>query len=397
MVIISVMMITSFTIIYFINYNNIQTYNKNRIDNVKIGEQRIRPADAHPFPVFLVLVNENGGIVGIDSSFNLPNETYQKAANFAWNQKVNHTLLKIDNREFMYVIRSNETDSHISAENTLSYILFLDVTESSQSLFSLLSVFLVVGFFTLIVIAAISFFFANHSVKPIKEAWEKQEQFIADASHELKTPLTIIKSNFNELKELWDSYEEIESQVEWFDYIDVGIERMSKLVNELLILLETESKDTSSKNEQFDISKAIEDTILPFNAVADQKRVSVSTSIEPCVMVNSNSERIVQVMSILLDNAVKYANDNGWIEVSLRKINRQAVCSIRNSGAGISTKDLEKIFDRFYKVDSSRSGRNSSFGLGLPIAKNIIEKLGGKISALCETDGTTVFTFSLKL
>jgi len=103
------------------------------------------------------------------------------------------------------------------------------------------------------------------------------------------------------------------------------------------------------------------------------------------------------VTTILLDNAVKYTNDKGWIEISLRKVKNYAVCSIKNSGEGIPQADMTKIFDRFYRADPSRSGKNNSFGLGLPIAKNIIERLGGKISAACEVDGTTVFTFSLKL
>jgi signal transduction histidine kinase len=342
-------------------------------------------------------MNENGSIVGIDSSLNLPHETCQKAANLAWNQKKNYSTLKVDNRELMYLLRSSENDSHLSTDDTLVYILFLDVTESSQSLSSLLTIFLVVGSFMLIIIAAISFYFANRSVKPIMEAWEKQEQFIADASHELKTPITIIKSNLSELKEVWKSHEGIESQVEWFEYIDIGIERMSKLVNELLQLLETENTDEATKNERFDLSKTIEGTIPPFKAGAVQKMVSFSVSIEPCVMASGNSERIAQVITILLDNAVKYTNNNGWIEVSLRKTKHQAVCSIKNSGKGISQKDLTKIFDRFYRADSSRSGNTGSFGLGLPIAKNIMDKLDGKISAECETDGTTIFTFSLKL
>ena len=196
---------------------------------------------------------------------------------------------------------------------------------------------------------------------------------------------------------MWNKSDGVENQCEWFEYVDIGIERMSKLVNGLLTLLETENVDSASKSIQFDMSKTIEAAILPMKAEAAQKHISLTATVEPDIMIDGDSETITQVTTILLDNAVKYTNDNGWIEMSLIKVKNNAVFSIKNSGEGIPQADMPKIFDRFYRADSSRNSKSNSFGLGLPIAKNIIERLGGKISAACEANGTTVFTFSLRL
>jgi signal transduction histidine kinase len=192
---------------------------------------------------------------------------------------------------------------------------------------------------------------------------------------------------------LWNSREAVKN--EWFDYIDIGIERMSNLVNELLTSLEADNINLTVKNEPFDVSNIIEEAVQPIKAGTARKGIRLSLSIEPNIFINSDSERISQVLMILFDNAVKYTNDNGWIEVSLKRVKRNAVCSVSNSGEAIPQKDLLKIFDRFYKIDSSRNNNKNSFGLGLPIAKTIIEKLGGKISVSSDENGITAFIFTI--
>jgi len=389
-------MIASFAIIYFITANNVQTENKNKIDSVTSAGQS---GQANVVGSLVLVVNENGDIKDVSSSFNIPNETYQRMTGLAWKENRNYSTVKTDGAEWMYTIKPNDNTklSRVYGDGNFYDIVFLDISDSSKALSSLLTVFLLVGFFMLFIIAAISVFFANRAVKPIKEAWEKQEQFIISASHEFKTPLTIIKSNFNELKELWNKRDGADSQCEWFEYVDIGIERMSKLVNGLLTLLETENVDPENKNIQFDMSKTIEGALLPMKAEAARKHISLSAAVAPDIMIDGDAETITQVTTILLDNAVKYTNDNGWIEVSLSKAKNNAVCSIKNSGAGISQADMPKIFDRFYRADSSRNSESNSFGLGLPIAKNVVERMGGEISAACEANGTTIFTFSLRL
>ena len=394
--IISIMMIASFAIIYFITANNIQAENRNKIDSVSTADQS---GQADPAGSLALVVDGQGDIMDVGPSFGIPEETCRIMAEAAWKENKNYSTITIDGAVWMYTIEPNGNTklSKLYGNGDFYDIVFLDVSDSSKTLSSLFTVFLLVGFCLLLVIAAISVFFANRAVKPVKEAWEKQEQFIINASHEFKTPLTIIKSNFNELKESWNNRDGAEDQCEWFDYIDVGIGRMTNLVNGLLTLLETENSDFDNKNIRFDVGKIVEGAILPMKAEAARKHISLSSAIEPYIMIDGDPETVIQVTTILLDNAVKYTNDKGWIEISLRKVKNYAVCSIKNSGEGIPQADMTKIFDRFYRADPSRSGKNNSFGLGLPIAKNIIERLGGKISADCEVDGTTVFTFSLKL
>jgi signal transduction histidine kinase len=423
--IITLVMLAAFTMIYLTTYANTQAENRSKLDAgmivrgaaviseipdteqsppIVVGERvaihRISPDDSRSFSV---TVDEDGGILMINSFFEMPDEAYKQAAELAWNQKKDYSVIRIDGNDWMYSIKSisgntiiyKDGRQYITSGAVTQYNLtFLDVTDSNRALLSLLTTFLIAGFIMLFVIAAISFFFAGRAIKPIAETWEKQKQFITDASHELKTPLTIIKSNYGVLLESKD--ETIESQMKWFERIKAGTDRMTTLINDLLSLAAMENMKQGVMNEAFDISKTVTEAFQSMEAAAVSRGIRLSSSIQPNLTVNGDSGQIAQVVTILLDNAIKYTNDSGWIDVSMTKSKRHIICKVKNSGEGISDEDLSKVFDRFYRADQSRSSESGGYGLGLPIAKAIIEQSGGKLTAQSVPGEYTAFTFAFK-
>lgn len=251
------------------------------------------------------------------------------------------------------------------------------------------------GLITLIVIFVVSLYFANRAIKPIAETWEKQKQFVADASHELKTPLSIINANYDAL--LVNQEETIQSQLKWLSYIRIGTDRMTKLINDLLSLAKIEDANLEIRKMPFNISIAINDVILSMEAVVIEKGIQLSHSIEPDLIVKGDLERVKSVVTILLDNAVKYSNLNGQIDILLIKSKRQVIYSIKNSAKGIAKQDLQKVFDRFYRADPSRAQEIGGYGLGLSIAKAIIDRMGGEIHVTSVENECTTFTFTLGL
>jgi signal transduction histidine kinase len=257
--------------------------------------------------------------------------------------------------------------------------VFIDVTAQQGILTNLIYTFAIVGLIMLIVIFFLSRYFANRSITPVKEAFEKQKQFIADASHELKTPLAIINTNTDVL--LANREDTIENQAKWLHYIKSETERMSGLTNDLLYLTQIDDSRSSMIHAKFNMSDAVETIILTMEAVIFEKNISLDYSIEPQLMVHGNSEQIKQVILILLDNAVKYSRAKGSVNVSLKKQNNDVVLAVSNTGEGIAAEHLDRIFDRFYRTDASRARKHGGHGLGLAIARSIVEQHKGEIYA----------------
>lgn len=344
-------------------------------------------------------MDEDGDILNIASIFDLPYEAYENAAEIAWNNK-NDGTLTIESREWQYAV-NQRSSTNVNEENGQEIsnndyqIVFLDITQSNKTLFELFITLLIVGLAMLFVIFFISLYFANRAIRPISETWERQKQFIADASHELKTPLSIITANYDAL--LANQEETIKSQLKWFDYMKIGTDRMTKLINELLTLAKIGETNKGIQKSTFNISETTRDTVSAMEAAAVKKGIKLSLAIEPDIMIKGSPESIKQVVEILFDNAVKYVNNNGEIDISLIRSKRHVSFSITNSGEGIAYQDLPKVFDRFYRTDPSRASENNGYGLGLSIAKSIIESAGGRISVSSVEKEYTTFSFTIGL
>ena len=224
---------------------------------------------------------------------------------------------------------------------------------------------------------------SNIIVKPVEETIEKQKQFISDASHELKTPLAVIEANV-------DVLENKVGKSKWMEYIQSEITSMNKLINDLLFLAKTENIKTIRNKEQINISEEIKMVSSMFESVAYEKKVKINYNIQENIKVNVEKEDIKQIISILLDNAIKHTEKENNIYVELKKEKGLNTIKIKNEGKPIPEEEQEKIFERFYRVDKSRNRSEKRYGLGLAIAKTIIEKYNGKIEVKCN-DGITEF------
>lgn len=228
------------------------------------------------------------------------------------------------------------------------------------------------------------------AVRPVKTAFDKQRQFISNAGHELKTPITIIAANADVLhREIGDN--------KWLSYIQNQNERMAALVNDLLTLARTDESGQKPQLERFNLSGACVGCTLEFESIAYESRKAYLTDIQPDILINGNEPMLRQLLYILVDNALKHSDQNGEIRISLKRAGSRAVLKVFNTGEGIAPQERDKIFERFYRSDSSRSRETGGYGLGLAIGKSIVELHKGKISVQSEQGKWTQFTVFLPL
>ena len=248
------------------------------------------------------------------------------------------------------------------------------------------------GFIFMLVFWAISIRLATKALAPAEKAWEQQKQFLADASHDLKTPLTVILANNN----IISSHREqtVESQMKWIESTSEEAERMSELVNKMLELAKSEATKDELKIGEVDLSEVVENSILQFEVVAFEKSISIESGIQPNMIVRTHAPTFSKVLEILFDNAIKYSEENGTISIALYQSGKSIYFTINNRGECISPEDIPHVFERFYRTNKERKvGRH---GLGLSIAKKKCDMLGCKLSVDSNEDDGTTFTIKLK-
>ena len=226
-------------------------------------------------------------------------------------------------------------------------------------------------------------------VKPVEETFEKQKQFISDASHELKTPLAVIEANA-------DVLENEVGKNKWLKYIQTEIDSMNKLINELLLLAKIENVDNIKEYKIFDVSKEVNIIVSMFESMAYEKNIKLNSNIQENVMLNGNKEDIEHILSTLLDNAIKHTEPKKEVTVELSKEKSEIIMQVKNIGEPIREEEKEKIFERFYRIDKSRNRKEKRYGLGLAIAKSTVEKYNGEIEVLYK-DGFTIFKVSIPI
>ena len=253
-------------------------------------------------------------------------------------------------------------------------IVFLDISGYKASLRALVESSIGIGLASLAAFWVLSFFLARWSVKPVERAWTQQRQFISDASHELKTPLTVIMSNAELLQE---EPEMTESIGRYAKNITAMSYQMKDLVEGLLELTRVDNGQVKSAFEKLNLTELVNQSIMEFEPVLFERGLSLESEIQPDVWLTGSGRYLKQAIDILLDNAGKYS-DPGVVDVGLSKQGKTCVLTVANPGTPIPETDREKIFERFYRADQARS-RTGSFGLGLSIAKSVVEEHGGKI------------------
>lgn len=262
--------------------------------------------------------------------------------------------------------------------NVGNLILFLNCQRELDSQHSfeknslLISIGVIASVFVLIVLVS------KRVIAPIQETYIKQKQFITGASHELKTPLAIISSNA-------DVLEMMNGDSKWTQNIHNQVDRLTSLVNSLVVFSRMEEKDTVERT-RFDLTNALESRIEDFNELANFQKKNIVTDIDPDLYYFGEEASIVQLMDILLENAIKYAPEDSGISVSLKKNRKYAILKVSNK-ATVQKGDLGKVFDRFYRLDESRNSAIKGYGIGLSMAQLIAEKHKETIRAYAPEDG----------
>lgn len=272
-------------------------------------------------------------------------------------------------------------------------IVFADMSRETSIMNDLLQNCLIIGAVSFIVFLIISILLAHWAVKPVAVAWEQQRQFVADASHELKTPLTVILSNAQMLS---SNGEDPELREKLTTNILTVSRQMKDLVVKLLNSAQVDQGIGTVEFSALDFSETVFNAMLPFDSVFYEQEKELDSDIQDDIMVQGSLSHLVQVVDILLDNAQKYSNKQSHTWVSLKKQGtRHCLLTVANEGPPISAKELKNIFKRFYRADAARE-RTGSYGLGLSIAEGIVKAHKGKVWAESK-DGVNTFSVQLPI
>lgn len=282
--------------------------------------------------------------------------------------------------DYRYIIYPSENEIHI---------IFLDYGREMSSFRTFLVTSAGVGIIGLLAVLLLLIILSGRIVKPFSENYEKQKQFITDAGHELKTPLTIIDADAEVLE--MDIGEN-----EWLHDIKTQTSRLAQLTNSLILLSRMEEQPQVEKIE-FPISDLAEETLETFQALAKTHNKTISGKIQPMLSMTGDEKAMRQLITILLDNAVKYSDAGGKIELSLKKQKNALHLSVFNTVESISKEDLAHLFDRFYRTDKSRNSKTGGYGLGLSIASAIVNTHKGKITASTQDDKSLMITATFPL
>lgn len=240
-----------------------------------------------------------------------------------------------------------------------------------------------------------SWLLSKAAIRPIKATWQKQLDFTADASHELRTPIAVIRTT---LELLMDSPEEtIGSQMKWLKNMEVENLRMAKLVDDLLTLSKADTNQQTLENQTFLLNDVITDALLPFEPIAARKNIVLEVCINDNINFHGDRKRMEQLMVILIDNAINYTDGPGTIKVSITQSKTKYKLMVSDTGVGIEKEHLNKIFDRFYRINQTRNKNPDGSGLGLSIAKWIVQEHGGTIEVASTPGIGTTFAIVLPL
>lgn len=287
---------------------------------------------------------------------------------------------------------AEDAPSDSSSEGQI--IVFADISSEIATMQNLYRTCVIIGLGSLASFLVISIFFARWAVRPVEEAWAQQRQFVSDASHELKTPLTVILTDAEMLKS--PRFDEAH-KAQFVDNILTMSNQMRGLVESLLQLARVDNGAIQKMPLQhIDLSGLVSDELLTFDALFFEKGLTLTEDIADGITVLGSAQHLKQVVEILLDNAQKYSDPHGTVRVTLQKSGaHHCLLSVADPGDAISPEDLKKIFQRFYRIDEARA-MNHSYGLGLSIAENIVKNHKGRIWAE-SAEGINTFRVDLPM
>lgn len=340
---------------------------------------KLKPADSVLYQLssfYSVAFSEEGEILSVDTGWG---KVHPEDEIIAFAQDI----LAQNKHEGTYehmIFRVEQQDGY-------TLVAFMDTLIMDDSMRTVLFNTLIIGAVSVMIVFAVSELLAKQIIRPLEENDCRQKQFISDAGHELKTPISVVNTNVEIL-----SRQIGENQ--WLSNIQYENERMANLIKDLLMLSRAENSTFIS--EDINLSKLVQQEVLPFESVAFEHGIELISSISEGVAIKGNCSQLSQLISILTDNAISYSEGGKRVTISLKKTHRHAVITICNVGKEIPEEIKARLFDRFYRIDESRGETEGHFGLGLPIAKAITEAHHGRIHVECK-EGSVIFTVSLPL
>lgn len=388
MAIVTVMLVVIFTLVIFFMGMAMELQTQQVLES--ISEEAFRPGKHNLNrgrrkdnwrPNLVVMVDEQGELIIEDDGFfdEVDTETVRAYTLAAQAEEENSGILLGEKLRFQ---KKSEPFGEV--------IVFVDISGELSTMGNLVQTCILISVLSFLAFLAVSFALAKWAVKPVETAWNQQRQFVADASHELKTPLTVIMTN----AELLQSPEYGDGERRRFvDSIMTMSHQMRGLVESLLELARVDNGTTKMVFSQVNFSEVVSDSLLPFEPVYFEKELQLESQVEEGLYVKGSESHLRQVVDILLDNAAKYSSPNGTVLVTVRRQGSHVLLSVSNPGETISREDLKNIFKRFYRIDKARS-MNHSYGLGLAIADTVIKEHGGRIWAE-STEGINTFYVQL--
>ncbi len=371
MSIVTLMLCLIFAFLFFSTRNNLEQESLHMMMNIASEPvMRKRPNDRPNdirLPFFSIETDKNGALTAkSDGFFDLSDEEYLQSL-------IDETSSR---SELFGILRSDDLRFFKRPTPAGTIMVFSDISSERVTLSNLIRSFLLIGSAAFAAFLIISILLARWAVKPIGVAWQQQKQFVADASHELKTPLTVIMTNAALLRDCSD-----EERIRFSSGILTMTQQMRGLVESLLELTRFDTGKRKQQMCEFSLSNVIDTAVLPFEPVFYEKQLPLSCDIEPDIRITGTAEHMKQLIDILLDNAQKYASPGGETHVILkRKGHKSCVLTVENQGSALSDGECKDIFKRFYRGDNVRT-MNHSYGLGLSIAESIVSEHHGRIWA----------------
>lgn len=337
-----------------------------------------KPPEEVRLPFFTVQIGNQGELLGISGGyFDLTDREYiESIVNAALASEHNTAQLEDYHLRFL------------KEKSPRGYtIVFSDTTTESATLKNLYSICVLIFFVAMGVFLGVSILLSNWVIKPVAVAWDQQRQFVADASHELKTPLSVIMAN----AELLENEDTVPDDRRKFSRNILSMTyQMRTLVENLLEMARVDNGTLKMQFAALDFSELVRDAVLSFQLLYEEKGQTLQNAIPDGITLQGSERHLYQVLDVLLDNALKYSVAEGHTNVELKRIGHSCLLTVSNTGEPISKEDLKNIFKRFYRADKARS-LNGSYGLGLSIAESIVEAHKGKIWAESERGYNTFF------
>ena len=339
-------------------------------------------------PVFLVTLDKNNEITDTSSSgsYTVTDTLSEAAVSAAF--AVSEDQGYLSNLKLRFIKQNTPEGTKIA---------FADTVQETRALGELVIQCVIMLLLFLLCFLLVSIFLARWALRPVETAWEQQNQFIADASHELKTPLTVILANLRILLSHKDAT--IREELQWVESTQEEAGRMKKLVENLLFLARSDARSTPMVYSTFSFSDLILGCLLTFEPVAFEQGVMIEDQISEDISLTGDASQIRQLVAILLDNACKYAGnatggetDDKKVTVTLVSENDRIRLTVHNTGKAIPEEDLPHLFERFYRTDKSRARTDGGYGLGLAIAQTIAKNHRGKITVVSAKNLGTSFT-----